>query len=134
MSGDTLSNTEQVRAILRRNGTQMKAYEILDEFRKGKAKAAPQTVYRALSSLVDSGEVHRLESLNSFVLCSGEDHHESPSILSICDDCGQVEERTEPFIVERLSSVVGQSGFEPKRHVLEVHGICATCNAPGAAP
>ena len=42
------------------------AYEILDALRD-KGLRAPLQVDRALSKLIDSGSVHRIESLNAFV-------------------------------------------------------------------
>lgn len=116
----------EVLAALRRCGGPLSAYDVLGELRRISPKIAPPTVYRALAALTESGRVHRLESLNAFVACQC-DHHHQASILSICDECGAVEERVVPEILNELSSIVGQSGFQPKRYVIEVHGLCASC-------
>ena len=52
-----------------------------------------------------------------------------PTILSICDDCETVEESVAPDLLEDLSSVAGKSGVRPARHVIEIHGLCASCGA-----
>ena len=49
----------------------LSAYSILERL-QGKGIKAPLQVYRALEKLIDFGLVHRLESLNAFVVC---DHH-----------------------------------------------------------
>lgn len=119
----------EVLAALRRRSGPLSAYDVLWELRQNSAKIVPQTIYRALAALTDRGQVHRLESMKAFVACQC-DQHQHASILSICDDCGTVEERLAPELLDELSSIVGQSGFAPKRHVIEVHGLCASCVPP----
>ncbi|MEM9707556.1 MAG: Fur family transcriptional regulator [Pseudomonadota bacterium] len=116
----------EVLEALRRAKGPLSAYDILAEMRASNPKAAPMTVYRALNTLADQGLVHRLESLNSYMLCQCADQrHEA--ILSICDGCGLVEETVAPEVVATMSRAVGKSGFAPVRHIIEVHGICADC-------
>jgi Fur family zinc uptake transcriptional regulator len=117
-----------VLAILRRRGCPLSAYKLLGELRESYPKIAPPTIYRALGALTERGRVHRLESLNAFIACQC-DRHMKASILSICDDCGTVEESVAPDLLEELSSVAGKSGFQPSRHVIEIHGVCASCGA-----
>ena len=104
------------------------AYALLDELKKTNAKIAPPTVYRALSALVNSGRIHRLESLNAYVVCQHGEHQNAP-ILSICDDCGSVEETLALDLVADISSNIGQTGFVAERHVIEVHGTCGSCTS-----
>ena len=118
----------EVLAILRRRGTPMSAYEVLGQLRDSNPQLAPPTIYRALAALTERGGVHRLESLNAFIACKS-DSHKDASILSICDDCGEVEEFVSPDLLKALSSIAGQSGFAPTRHVIEVHGQCASCGS-----
>jgi Fur family zinc uptake transcriptional regulator len=117
-----------VLAVLRRRGGPLSAYEVLGELRESHPKIAPPTIYRALAALTERGRVHRLESMNAFIACQC-DRHMQASILSICDDCGTVEESVAPDLLEELSSVAGRSGFPPARHVIEIHGLCASCGA-----
>lgn len=121
----------EVLAALRRHGGAVSAYRLLSEMRGSYPKIAPPTVYRALSALADLGCVHRVESLNAFVACQCETHQQ-PCILTICDDCGSVEENVAPDLVVQLSNVVEARGFSPSRHVIEVHGRCAACDSSGA--
>ena len=116
-----------VLAVLRRRDCPMSAYDVLRDLRAIHPKIAPPTIYRALAALRDDGRVHRLESLNAYVVCKC-DPHQRASILSICNDCGSVEESVAPEVLKQLSSVIARSGFEPTRHVIEVHGLCASCD------
>ena len=117
-----------VLAVLRRRGGPLSAYEVLGELRESQPKIAPPTIYRALVALTERGRVHRLESMNAFIACQC-DRHMQASILSICDACGTVEESVAPGLLEELSSVAGKSGFRSARHVIEIHGLCASCGA-----
>lgn len=94
-----------VLAVLRRRGGPLSAYDVLGELRESHPRIAPPTIYRALAALTERGRVHRLESMNAFIACQ-------------CD---------------RHASVAGKSGFQPARHVIEIHGLCASCGA-GQAP
>ena len=116
----------EVLAVLRQNTGPLSAYGVLDALRAGNPKLAPQTVYRALKGLRQAGRVHRLESLNVYIACRSDPPCAAP-ILSICDDCGAVEERLAPDALKVLSGAVERSGFSPRRHVIEIHGVCAQC-------
>lgn len=129
--GDAL-RAEVVHA-LRDAGQPQTAYDILHKLRTTNPKTAPTTVYRTLNSLADRGDIHRLESLNAYVLCQGEDTcHDA--ILAICDDCGTVKETAAPEVLETMASAIGKSGFAPSRHIVEVHGTCADCTVESPAP
>lgn len=119
----------QVLEIMRRHDGPQSAYDILGQMKDSNAKIAPPTVYRALAALMDQGLVHRLETLNAYVRCQCSEHQQ-PSILSICDDCGTVEERVDPGLLSDLTTLLGKTGFAAKRHVIEVYGTCAACG-PG---
>jgi len=73
----------------------LSAYTLLDQLRE-RGFRAPLQVYRALDTLVKSGFVHRLESINSFVACAEpHDHSHSMTAFAICDTCGQVTEMSD---------------------------------------
>lgn len=118
----------EVLSVLKGTGTALSAYDILDALRDNHPKIAPPTVYRALTALMDKAAVHRVESLNAFIACSdGEHDHDHASIMSICDDCGGVEENSAAKFLDELSGFLGKTGFDAHRHVIEVHGVCSSC-------
>ncbi|MEM6932944.1 MAG: Fur family transcriptional regulator [Pseudomonadota bacterium] len=121
----------RVVAILNGRSRPASAYELLEELRIDFPKIAPMTIYRALSALVESGKVLRIESLNAFIACQS-DAPGSASILSICDGCGVVEESVSNGLIADLSRHAGKTGFTPQRHVVEVHGHCVACCGDGA--
>ncbi|MEM9139993.1 MAG: transcriptional repressor [Pseudomonadota bacterium] len=122
---------EEVLAALRQHDHPQSAYALLALLREQNPKLAPTSVYRALAALSEQGQVHRIESLNAFVVCQHTDHGGS-AIMAICDDCGSVEERVAPGLVKELSAEAAKSGFAPTRHVIELHGHCAACDAEEA--
>ena len=121
-----------VLAILRTSDCPHSAYDLLESLKDIYPKIAPPTVYRALATLGERGQIHRLESLNAYVACQSEAHHQA-SVLSICEDCGAVAENFEPDIFSRLSAALRKSGFSAQRHIIEVNGICASCGPSQAA-
>mgnify|MGYP000539494457 CR=1 FL=1 len=67
---NNLSKNQQiVFDIIEKSSEPVKAYSILFNVKKKGIKAPPQ-VYRALEKLIEVGEVHKIESLNSFVACN----------------------------------------------------------------
>ena len=116
----------EILAALRAADGAMTAYDVLHQLQASHPKIAPPTVYNALAALTKTGRVHRVESLKAYIACQCDGTHQS-AVPSICDACGTVEERTAPSLVENLSGFVGQTGFLPQRHVIEVHGMCSEC-------
>ncbi|HHZ10631.1 MAG TPA: transcriptional repressor [Rhizobiales bacterium] len=114
----------------------LSAYTLLDQLREFGFRA-PLQVYRALDTLMKAGFVHRLESLNAFVACSGDHDHgqghpHRMTAFAICDQCGQVAEFSDPLVGERLDAWVASTGFVARKAVLEFRGTCARCAATAA--
>ena len=122
---------ERILAILKRRSRPASAYDLLEELRGDNPKIAPMTVYRVLAALTERGKVLRVESLNAFIACQSNTPG-GASILSICEDCGAVEESVSNGLIEDLSRLTGKTGFTPQRHVVEVHGQCVACCGDGA--
>ena len=117
---------EMVLEILQDSSEPMSAYDVLHELQKVTGKVAPPTVYRTLSSLQNQRAIHRLESLNAYVVCNQNCMHNAP-IISICGICGEVKESASDELLANLSDIVQRKGFAAERHVIEVHGKCAPC-------
>lgn len=108
----------------------VKAYDLLEQVREGHAAAAPPTVYRALDFLLDSGFIHKLESINAFVGCHHPRVRHSVPFL-ICDRCQIALELEDERVPALLQAQAEALGFEPSAQTLEVHGLCARCRANG---
>jgi len=117
---------------LERASRPLSAYEVLDALRVARPSAAPPTAYRALERLIALGLAHRLESINAYIACCAK-HDDAAPLFAICDDCGHVDEMADRAAVETLTARAGQSGFVPKKSVVELHGVCAGCQRGAAA-
>ena len=122
------SNEEQVYDALRTAGRSMSAYEILAALRDTRIKAAVQ-VYRALGHLIAKNRVHRIESLNAFVVCRCE-AHSTPAGFYICDRCGSTCEFDPAPALGALYPADG--GFEIQQASIELRGLCTHCASTGA--
>ena len=112
--------------ILQTSDKPMSAYAILGELRNDNPRIAPPTIYRTLSDLVDKGRAHRLESLNAYIACKTY-RHEKNAVITICEDCGAVDEYVATDVLKMLSNVIAHSGFATLRHVIELQGVCENC-------
>lgn len=125
-------NQSLVLAALGKAEGPLSAYGILDQLR-AEGIRAPLQVYRALDRLMALGFVHRLESLNAFVVCRRPQHHAEDAMIAfaICEDCGQVSEFSDAEIARRLSRWAATHAFRPSKTTIEIRGHCLAC-APAA--
>ncbi|SNT07762.1 Fur family transcriptional regulator, ferric uptake regulator [Micrococcales bacterium KH10] len=86
------------------------------------------TVYRVLADMVRTGEadaIYTEEGMQLFRACEDVDGHHHHLI---CVDCGTAVE-IDPPVEGWLEQVSSTHGFTPIRHVLDVFGRCADCQA-----
>ncbi len=105
------------------------AYELLDELKLSEPQAKPPTVYRALDFLMEQGFIHRVESTNSFISCCSCNAHKHYSHLLICDRCSNVTEIQNDSLVALLEQNAEEHQFHITNHVIESHGVCASCSS-----
>lgn len=108
-------------------GKAMSAYHLLDQLKKIEPKAKPPTIYRALNFLIEQGFVHKVESLNSYIICPHFDNTQHISTLFICKNCHMIIEKHSAIIEQELQSLANIHHFLTKHTVLEIHGICNKC-------
>lgn len=102
------------------------AYALLDRLVADGHRAQAPTVYRCLEFLIDSGLVHRVESLNAFIGCNSPwTGHEVG--FFICGRCGEVAEISDPAVGRSIDQDARRLGFEVAARVVEVSGTCAAC-------
>ncbi len=124
---DLTRNQTLVLDRLEKSEGPLSAYALLDQLRDDGFRA-PLQVYRALDTLMKSGLVHRLESINSFVACHGHHHHDHGITgFAICETCGQVTEFTDPVVSERLEAWAQATGFKASKAAIELRGTCGKC-------
>ncbi|TEW53196.1 transcriptional repressor [Psychromonas sp. RZ22] len=117
---------QQVFTLMAEHKGAISAYDLLAKLQDFDSNAKPPTIYRALDFLLENHFIHRIESLNSYLMCChlGCEH---PMQLLICDHCKQVIELSDPIIDETFSSKASQFGFKITNKILEAHGICKNC-------
>ncbi|OUS26397.1 transcriptional repressor [Thalassotalea sp. 42_200_T64] len=118
---------EQVFLLMAENAGAIGAYDLLDKLKALDPGAKPATVYRALDFLAAQGFVHKIESINSFLLCDHFSECNHPVQLLICDSCGQVEEIQSNNLDLAIRAMADASGFSINKQVVEAHGKCRTC-------
>src|SRR4051812_49750225 len=87
------------------------------------------TVYRAVQSLADDGELDSLRTGSGEALyrrCSPQHHHHL-----VCRECGRTVEVAGPTVERWADRVAGEHGFADVSHTLEIFGTCAECRAAG---
>ena len=103
-----------------------KAYDILEKL-KGKVwSAKPPTVYRALDFLLETGLVHKLDSINAYIGCSHPREHDGCYFL-ICTDGNEAKECCSPELTDAIELAWSKNSFRPKKVTLEVLGQCGEC-------
>ena len=120
-------NQEAVLMALSKDRRPLSAYQILDmEAVRDKGLKAPLTIYRALEKLIEFGLVHRIESLNAFVIC---DHgpHDEPAAFMICKDCHRAIEVGARTVKRAVMRQAAELGFKVDQIHVEVSGRCQSC-------
>lgn len=119
---------EQVFLLLAKHDGAVGAYDLLEELKSIDPAAKPATIYRALDFLSKQGFVHKIESINAFVMCHHFSECNHPVQLLICDECGHVEEIQSNNFDLALRSMADASGFNISHQIVEAHGTCQACN------
>ncbi|KAB7610028.1 transcriptional repressor [Amylibacter sp. SFDW26] len=102
------------------------AYDILAHLSDEGLGAQPPVVYRALDFLVTNGFAHKIEKLNAYSACSHPGISHSP-VFMICRVCENiVETKTEP-LHSFLGTTAEAAGFSIEDTVIEVEGVCPSC-------
>ncbi|MGN7610948.1 Fur family transcriptional regulator [Magnetococcales bacterium HHB-1] len=112
-------------------GKPVSAYDLLAKLRD-KGVTAPPTVYRALKRLMKEGRVHRIESLNAYVICTAGHSHQGKAGFAICDDCGSVVEFSYDEIKIPAKAWASNMCFTMRDVSIELHGQCAVCTQSAA--
>ena len=118
-------NQRIVLNLLQDSGEPLKAYFILDSLKK-EGLNSPLQVYRALDKLVELGKIHKVESLNSFIICNNS-NCASNTAFTICERCGKVKEIKNNNLTEGVNELVRENKFNITRYNLEFYVVCNSC-------
>ena len=118
-------NQRIVLNLLQDSGEPLKAYFILDSLKK-EGLNSPLQVYRALDKLVELGKIHKVESLNSFIICNNS-NCASNTAFTICERCGIVKEIKNNNLTEGVNELVRENKLNITRYNLEFYVVCKSC-------
>ena len=118
-------NQKIVLNLLQDSGEPLKAYFILDSLKK-EGLNSPLQVYRALDKLVELGKIHKVESLNSFIICNNS-NCASNTAFTICERCGKVKEIKNNNLTEGVNELVRENKLNITRYNLEFYVVCNSC-------
>lgn len=118
-------NQRIVLNLLQDSGEPLKAYFILDSLKK-EGLNSPLQVYRALDKLVELGRIHKVESLNSFIICNNS-NCASNTAFTICERCGKVKEIKNNNLTEGVNELVRENKLNITRYNLEFYVVCKSC-------
>lgn len=105
----------------------LKAYEILEILSKENAGIQPASVYRALDFFLKAGAVHKIESIQSFTLCTEPEKQHPSELLMVCNHCHRVQEVYDKSIRNTIMSLAAENGFELGKESIELKGCCQDC-------
>ena len=115
-------------------GRPLGAYDLIPRLAKALGRRpTPQTVYRTLDFLREQGLVSRIESRSAYVPCTDPAGPDA-CVFFLCESCGVAMEVESPDLDEVIVRDAASLGFRIGKRVLELHGTCAQCLAPTAAP
>jgi Fur family ferric uptake transcriptional regulator len=84
------------------------------------------TVYRVLKRLEEAGDVDALVTTDGETLyraCERGHHHHL-----VCENCGATVDFTSPDETW-MDEIAASHGFTPKRHVVDIYGLCKDCQS-----
>lgn len=126
------SKTRKVFEVIENSKSPLGAYDLLNEQTlRAIGFKAPTQIYRALKQLLDLKLIHKVESLNTFIACCSE-HEMGPSILAICDSCGQVQDIPAENLAAQVEKEVGKKLSGSKELKIELKGVCEECSSNGS--
>ncbi|MBW2610289.1 MAG: transcriptional repressor [Deltaproteobacteria bacterium] len=104
----------------------LEADDIVQALRKKNQRVARATVYRTIKLLEDCGLIKKVDLGSDYTYYEhthGHLHHEH----ICCEQCGMVEEFTDPVLEERIRRVAKDNNFKLTDHSVQIFGICQNC-------
>lgn len=120
---------KDVLTILYEKNQPMGAYTILEKLKKKRVNAEPPTVYRVLKFLSEEKLVHRIESKNTYVCCSGlmEEVTEHKAILLLCKKCHKSYEFKDRNVFLSIIKFANKHHLDIDDSLIEMTGTCQQC-------
>lgn len=116
-----------VKEVLAAAESFLTAQQIHDRLRSGGSSVGLTTVYRTLQLLAENDEVDILtvEGEAMYRQCSGSHHHHH----LVCRSCRRSVEIGSDGVEKWAQSVAARHGFSSASHIVEIFGVCSTCES-----
>ncbi|MGP1931363.1 MAG: zinc uptake transcriptional repressor Zur [Arsenophonus sp. ET-YP4-MAG3] len=118
---------EEIFCLIIAQSCAISAYDLLDLLRISEPQAKPPTIYRGLDFLLKQGFIHKIESINSYIICPYFDDPKHTSVMLICESCGSVSESNSQSVENDILKLAKKIGFHLSFIVIENHGLCSPC-------
>lgn len=118
---------KKIFAIIYENHSAVKAYDVLKKLQESKISDKPPTIYRALDFFIKNNIVHKIHSLNSYIVCSHLNKHYECQLF-ICEKCKNIQEFCNPELTNFIKKIGKNNRFEILPQILEIKGFCKECN------
>ncbi|GAC34974.1 ferric uptake regulator family protein [Paraglaciecola polaris LMG 21857] len=133
-AGSKLTETRQhMLEVLLDVSTPMSAYELTDHYNMLLAcDIKTMSVYRVLDFLESIRLVHRLQSINKYIICNHtfgacEEH---PPLFMICKSCQHIEEvEVDPEVIQALTHHANSADFSSVGSQIELYSLCIKCQS-----
>ena len=102
------------------------AEDLIHRLRAASKRVSRATVYRTLEVLEECGlvkKIHQTDKRSHYEKSLGLEHHDH----LFCDACGKVIEFKVDEIERLQDDVCDRYGFHPRRHSLQIYGLCREC-------
>lgn len=116
----------EVLKIISLNKKPIKAYDILKKLSLVIENPKPPTAYRAIDFWLKHNFIHRVDSINAYIICKADHLHKGVQFM-ICDHCGKVIESHLCDLPEIIKNNVKKNIFQLSKWNLEIIGKCSQC-------
>lgn len=105
----------------------LKAYDVLEALLPQRPHTKATSVYRVLDFLTHHGWVHKIESMQAYILCPEHEKKHVFEVLLICSTCHRVSEVSDPQLHDAVSALSGTRHFHWEQALIELKGVCEGC-------
>ncbi len=104
----------------------LKAYDILEQLKENQPNLTAATIYRTLSFFMSSGITHKIDSIQSYVLCA--EASGCSEVLMVCSLCHTVREVHGRVVRDAATSLAHLDAFQLHPTPIELQGVCSHCS------
>jgi Fur family zinc uptake transcriptional regulator len=116
----------EILSLLSKNENPMSAYDLLRALRIKNPNAEPPTVYRVLEFFQEKNIVHRVDSNNTYLLCTHPETLHYSQVL-ICKSCNSTYEVEDKGLFNAMKKLTHKFKFAFSSDLLEIRGLCSKC-------